>query len=149
MHASAPAVGASTGGGGAVFCFSSFFFLLSSFFLSLSKSGWGRYHTDLSALAGHDGYGDPGADDVGHYLHHKVRRAVMAPRPSLCRTHSALRAVAHADVSPGVGRPQHFECNYGFSFPNYLDRMFGTFEDGSKWDKRAKAPAADDDAKSK
>jgi len=57
-----------------------------------------KYHTDISALAGHDGYGPPGADDVGHYLHHA-----------------------------------HFECNYGFSFPNYLDRLFGTYEDGSRW----------------
>eukprot|EP01051_Picozoa_sp_SAG22_P001729 SAG22_NODE_71_length_22540_cov_8.918052_13_plen_340_part_00 len=30
-----------------------------------------KYHTDISALGGHDGYGPPGADDVGHYLHHK------------------------------------------------------------------------------
>ena len=30
-----------------------------------------KYHTDLSALGGHDGYGSPAADDVGHYLHHK------------------------------------------------------------------------------
>eukprot|EP00747_Dinoflagellata_sp_TGD_P197323 gnl/TRDRNA2_/TRDRNA2_68556_c0_seq1.p1 gnl/TRDRNA2_/TRDRNA2_68556_c0~~gnl/TRDRNA2_/TRDRNA2_68556_c0_seq1.p1 ORF type:complete len:354 (+),score=36.13 gnl/TRDRNA2_/TRDRNA2_68556_c0_seq1:47-1108(+) len=29
-----------------------------------------KYHTDISALAGHDGYGEPGANDVGHYLHH-------------------------------------------------------------------------------
>ena len=28
---------------------------------------------------------------------------------------------------------KHFECNYGFSFPNYLDRMFGTYEDGERW----------------
>jgi sterol desaturase/sphingolipid hydroxylase (fatty acid hydroxylase superfamily) len=56
-----------------------------------------KYHTDISALGGHDGYGPPGADDVGHYLHHSK-----------------------------------FECNYGFSFPNYLDRAFGTYEDGSK-----------------
>ena len=26
-----------------------------------------------------------------------------------------------------------FECNYGFSFPNYLDKAFGTYEDGSKY----------------
>jgi hypothetical protein len=58
-----------------------------------------KFHTDLSALAGHDGYGPPGgADDVGHYLHHR-----------------------------------HFECNYGFSFPNYLDRAFGTYENGDRW----------------
>lgn len=57
-----------------------------------------KYHTDLSALAGHDGYGQPGADDVGHYLHHK-----------------------------------HFECNYGFSFPNYLDRLFDTYENGDRF----------------
>jgi len=59
---------------------------------------WHRYHTDISALAGHDGYGPPGADDVGHYLHHA-----------------------------------HFECNYGFSFPNYLDRLAGTYEDGARF----------------
>eukprot|EP01052_Picozoa_sp_SAG31_P031223 SAG31_NODE_3286_length_4460_cov_2.970649_5_plen_202_part_00 len=62
-----------------------------------------KYHTDISALGGHDGYGKPGADDVGHYLHHA-----------------------------------HFECNYGFSFPNYLDRLAGTYEDGSKWQKNKK-----------
>lgn len=22
---------------------------------------------------------------------------------------------------------------YGFSFPNYLDRLFGTYEDGERW----------------
>lgn len=57
-----------------------------------------KYHTDLSAVGGHDGYGAPAADDVGHYLHHK-----------------------------------HFECNYGFSFPNYLDRLFGTYENGDRF----------------
>lgn len=57
-----------------------------------------KYHTDISALAGHDGYGAPGGNDVGHYLHHA-----------------------------------HFECNYGFSFPNYLDRLFGYYEDGTKY----------------
>ena len=57
-----------------------------------------KYHTDLSALGGHDGYGSPAADDVGHYLHHK-----------------------------------HFECNYGFSFPNYLDRLAGTYENGDRF----------------
>lgn len=58
-----------------------------------------KYHTDISALAGHDGHSDPaGAADVGHYLHHAK-----------------------------------FECNYGFSFPNYLDKLFGTFEDGTKY----------------
>lgn len=62
-----------------------------------------KYHTDISALGGHDGYGAPGADDVGHYLHHTK-----------------------------------FECNYGFSFPNYLDRMMGTYEDGKKYQPSAK-----------
>jgi cytochrome b involved in lipid metabolism len=57
-----------------------------------------KYHTDISALAGHDGHASPGAADVGHYLHHA-----------------------------------HFECNYGFSFPNYLDKFFGTFDDGTKY----------------
>jgi len=65
-----------------------------------------KYHTDISALAGHDGYGPPGADDVGHYLHHA-----------------------------------HFECNYGFSFPNFLDRAYGTYEDGSSYAKKAKKAA--------
>lgn len=57
-----------------------------------------KFHTDISALGGHDGYGAPGADDVGHYLHHSK-----------------------------------FECNYGFSFPNYLDKLCGTYEDGKKY----------------
>jgi len=57
-----------------------------------------KYHTDISALGGHDGYGAPGADDVGHYLHHTK-----------------------------------FECNYGFSFPNYLDRLCGSYEDGKRY----------------
>eukprot|EP01051_Picozoa_sp_SAG22_P001730 SAG22_NODE_71_length_22540_cov_8.918052_14_plen_45_part_00 len=26
--------------------------------------------------------------------------------------------------------------NYGFSFPNYLDRLAGTYEDGSHWQKK-------------
>ena len=56
-----------------------------------------KYHTDISALGGHDGYGPPGADDVGHYLHHSK-----------------------------------FECNYGTSCTNYLDRALGTYEDGSE-----------------
>jgi hypothetical protein len=61
-----------------------------------------KFHTDISALPGHDGYGPPvGADDVGHYLHHA-----------------------------------HYECNFGFSFPNYLDKFFGTYEDGSKFTKK-------------
>jgi len=59
-----------------------------------------KYHTDISALAGHDGHAHPGAGDVGHYLHHAK-----------------------------------FECNYGFSFPNYLDKLFGTYEDGTRWTK--------------
>lgn len=57
-----------------------------------------KYHTDISALPGHDGHASPGAADVGHYLHHA-----------------------------------HFECNYGFSFPNYLDKLFGTFDDGTRY----------------
>lgn len=57
-----------------------------------------KYHTDISALPGHDGHAAPGAGDVGHYLHHA-----------------------------------HFECNYGFSFPNYLDKLFGTFDDGTRY----------------
>ena len=35
----------------------------------------------------------------------------------------------------------HFECNYGFSFPNFLDRAFGTYEDGSKYATTKKKPA--------
>lgn len=66
-----------------------------------------KYHTDISALGGHDGYGPPGADDVGHYLHHTK-----------------------------------FECNYGFSFPNYLDRAFGTYDDGKKYEARRQERAA-------
>lgn len=67
-----------------------------------------KYHTDISALAGHDGHADPGAADVGHYLHHA-----------------------------------HFECNYGFSFPNYLDKFFGTYENGSRWAALDSPPSAD------
>lgn len=59
-----------------------------------------KYHTDISALPGHDGHGEPGGNDICHYLHHT-----------------------------------HFECNYGFSFPNYLDKLFGTYENGAKFTK--------------
>ena len=40
----------------------------------------------------------------------------------------------HAGVGAGdVGHFLHhtkFECNYGFSFPNYLDKAFGSYNDG-------------------
>eukprot|EP01048_Picozoa_sp_COSAG05_P005907 COSAG05_NODE_364_length_10775_cov_3.222836_7_plen_94_part_00 len=48
-------------------------------------------------------------------------------------------ANANADVKTGaddVGHYLHhtkFECNYGFSFPNYLDRAFCTYDDGKKY----------------
>ena len=53
-------------------------------------------------------------------------------------TTSTLRYVDN--VAVGRDQYQSFshvlclrQCNYGFSFPNYLDRMFGTYENGERW----------------
>ena len=80
-----------------------------------------KYHTDLSALGGHDGYGSPAADDVGHYLHHKHFECNYASIDtfSICLLSVSLTLKA--------------SLFQGFSFPNYLDRLAGTYENGDRF----------------
>ena len=81
-----------------------------------------KFHATISPAPGHDGYDSPiggGSGGYFHYLHHAVCTVILFP------------IAFHYDVCFS----QHYECNYGTDMVP-LDKLFGTFEDGSKFRKK-------------
>ena len=118
-----------------------------------------KYHTDISALGGHDGYGPAlwprearlrqglTQPDRGQSVSSRApqRRAGLpqsAPAIAVRTRAVPCRRPPGADDAGHYLHHAHFECNYGFSFPNYLDRLLGTYDDGTRWQRKARAKAS-------
>ena len=87
-----------------------------------------KYYTSISPIGGHDGFDQPGGGSFIHYLHHAHFNCASA-------TLRHVRTVAaNSRQMLGVVLPAH-AGNYGTTMVP-LDKLFGTYEDGSKWEKK-------------